>query len=83
MKQKNIAVIIIVAFVSAILSFFLSSRIFVTSENRQQRVEVVDVIDPEFSQPNPSYFNAQSINSARASQLGGNTNQTPFNSQAQ
>lgn len=83
MKQKDIAVVIAVAFVSALLSFFLSSRIFVTPENRQQKVEVVDVINPEFDQPDSAYFNAQSINPARASQLGGTTNQTPFNSPTQ
>lgn len=83
MKQKDIAVVLAVAFVSALLAFLLSSRIFVTPENRQQKVEVVDVINPEFEQPSAAYFNDQSINPARASQLGGTTNQTPFNSSSQ
>lgn len=83
MKQKDIAVVIVVAFVSALLSLFLSNRIFVTPENRQQKVEVVDAINPAFSEPDKKYFNDQSLNPARASQLGGATNQTPFNSPSQ
>lgn len=83
MKQKDIAVIILVAAISAILSFFISNKVFVTPENRQQKVEVVDVINPDFAEPDKAYFNAESINPARASQLGGATNQTPFNSTSQ
>ncbi len=80
MKQKDIAVIIVVAFLSAIISFILSGRIFVTPANRQQPVEVVDKISTEFQLPDSRYFNANSINPTVLSQLGTDTNQNPFNS---
>lgn len=78
MKQKDWSIIIVIAFLSAIVSFLLSNKIFVTPENRQQKVEVVDVINADFDRPDPRYFNADSINPTQNSQLD-STNQTPFN----
>ncbi|PID30722.1 hypothetical protein CSA80_04320 [Candidatus Saccharibacteria bacterium] len=77
MKQKDIAVIVAVALLSAIISFILSTRLFVTPENRQQEVEVVDVITADFEKPNSDYFNEESINPTQNSQLN-STNPTPF-----
>lgn len=82
MKQKDIAIIIVVAFVAGVISFFIASKIFVTPENRQQKVEVIDVLTDEFAKPDPRFFNAESINPAKHSGLEG-TNQTPFNSTSQ
>lgn len=79
MKQKDIALIAVIAIVSATLSFVLSGKLFVTPENRQQQVEVVDAITTEFKQPDQRFFNANSINPTIDTQLD-NTNQTPFNS---
>ena len=80
MKQKDVALIIVVAFLSAVISFFLTGKIFVTPANRQQPVEVVDKISTQFQLPDSRYFNANSINPTVQSQLGTDTNQTPFNS---
>ena len=44
MKQKDIAVILVVAVVSAAISFGLSRVLFAPPANRQQKVEVVDAI---------------------------------------
>ncbi len=83
MKQKDIATIIIVAFVSAVLSLLVTGKIFVTSENRQQEVEVVDVISTDFQQPDSRYFNKDSINPTIDSEIGSGTNQNPFNGTSQ
>ncbi|QQS20351.1 hypothetical protein IPL85_02800 [Candidatus Saccharibacteria bacterium] len=82
MKQKDIGIIVAVAFLSAIVSFLLSNKLFYTPENRQQQVEVVDVIKTDFKQPDPRYFNLESINPTQNSQLN-STNQTPFNATKQ
>lgn len=79
MKQKDLTLILVIAFISAILSFFLSNKLFVTPENRQQSVEVIDPISAEMNLPDERYFNENSINPTQNSQLGNNTNQTPFN----
>lgn len=82
MKQKDLSIIFAVAFLSTIVSFLVSSKIFVTPENRQQKVEVVDVINADFKDPSSRYFNAESINPTQISQLS-STNQTPFNASQQ
>lgn len=79
MKQKDIAVIAVVAFLSAIASFLISGRIFVTPENRQQAVEKVDAITATFDLPDSRYFNVESINPTVNSDMGSGTNQNPFN----
>lgn len=82
MKQKDLSIIIAVAVLSAIVSFLLSNKLFVTPENRQQKVEVVDTIVSDFDQPSTRYFNETSINPTQISQLD-STNQTPFNASKQ
>lgn len=82
MKQKDIAVVIVIIFLSGILSFLISGKIFVTPENRQQQVEKVDEITADFQKPNPRYFNETSINPTQSSQLN-DTNETPFKSTSQ
>ncbi len=79
MKQKDVTLIVIIAFLSAIVSFILSGKIFVTPANRQQPVEVVDNISTQFKLPDSRYFNTNSINPTVTSQLGTDTNQNPFN----
>ena len=79
MKQKDIALIAVVAIISATLSFILSGKLFVTPENRQQNVQVIDKITADFTAPDKRFFNENSINPTVDTTLD-NTNQTPFNS---
>jgi ABC-type maltose transport system permease subunit len=78
MKQKDIAMIIIMIFISALGSFFVSRLIVTSPENRSEKVEVVDKISSEFKQPNSKYFNSNSINPTKLIQIGDNPNPTPF-----
>ena len=79
MKQKDIALIVVIAFISAIASFFLSNKIFVTPSNRQQKVESVDAITSTFQTPDKKYFNSSSIDPTQPSRTGTDNNQDPFN----
>lgn len=83
MKQKDIALYLVIAFISAVMAFFISSKLIVTPENRQQKVEKVDPISASFDQPSKDYFNDQSINPTQVSGVGQGTNQTPFNGTSQ
>ncbi len=78
MKQKDIAVIIAVALLSAIVSVLLSTKLLISPAKRQQSAEVVDKISTEFTLPDERFFNEQSINPTRKSQLD-QTNENPFN----
>lgn len=81
MKQNDIAIIVVVVFVSALISFFVSNKIFVTPSNRSQLVEVVDKITPSFEKPSSKYFNSNSINPTQNTQIGNGNNQNPFSGQ--
>jgi hypothetical protein len=79
MKQKNLAVIIAVVFVSGIISYVVSGKIISSPSSRQQNVEVVPTITTNFTPPSTTYFNAQSIDPTQLIQIGPNANQAPFN----
>ncbi len=83
MKQKDIALLIIVVFVSAVVSLFVSRFIFASPANRQQKVDVVEAISANFPQPDARYFNGNSIDPTLLIQIGNTTNPNPFNGQHQ
>lgn len=79
MKQKDIALIIVVTVISGIVSFFVSNTLFASPEDRQQKVEVVEKISASFPTPSNKYFNTESINPTELIQIGTSTNPNPFN----
>jgi len=84
MKQKDVALIIVVAFVSAVVAFFLSNILFGSPSRSQQKAEVVDPITANFPSPDQRYFNNTSIDPTQTITIGnGQTNQAPFNKQSQ
>jgi ATP phosphoribosyltransferase len=81
MKQKDIVLIIVVVFVSGVLSFFVSRLVFAAPKSRQQAVEVVDPITTNFPTPSNKYFNNTSIDPTQLIQIGGTPNLAPFKGQ--
>lgn len=79
MKQKDIALIIVVSAVSAVFALLLSNYLIGTPESRQQKAEKVDKITTEFKTPDKKYFNEQSIDPTQLIRIGDNANNTPFN----
>lgn len=80
MKQKDIAIIVIVVVISGMLSFFLSNALFASTEDLQTEVEVVEPITAEFPEPDKRYFNEASINPTQTITIGDGQNQQPFQS---
>ncbi len=78
MKQKDIALIIVIVFLSAVVSLFASKAIFTSPKNRQQEVEVVQPITSNFPQPDSSYFNSSAIDPTQLINVGQNANTNPF-----
>jgi hypothetical protein len=78
MKQKDIVLIIVVSFISAVFSLFISKALFSSPENRQEKVEVVEKITADFSQPDAKYFNPNAINPTQLIRIGENPNPQPF-----
>ena len=83
MKQKDIALVLVVVFISIVVALIASRMIFSSPKNRQQKAEVVDVISPEFSLPPTKYFNTKAINPTQQIQIGDSNNPNPFNSKAE
>jgi hypothetical protein len=78
MKQKDVALIMVIAFISAVVSFLISNKIFVAPSNREQEVQVVNKISPSFQNLDSKYFNSNSIDPTQNTQIGNNNNQNPF-----
>lgn len=83
MKQKDITLIIVAVFISAVLSLLLSKLIFSSPQNRQQQVEVVQPITAEFSKPDTKYFNEKAFDPTKQITIGKNTNPDPFSGTTQ
>ncbi len=78
MKQKDVALILVVVFVSGVVSFIVSGQLFGKPADRQQKAEVVDVITSDFALPSDKYFNSNSIDPTQLIQIGGTNNPNPF-----
>ena len=81
MKQKDIALILVVVVMSGVLSLFVARLLFTPPKNRQQKVEVVDAITTDFLHPDSQYFNATSINPTQLIRISENANPAPFKGQ--
>ncbi|HSX32240.1 MAG TPA: hypothetical protein VLF43_03190 [Candidatus Saccharimonadales bacterium] len=81
MKQKDIALIIIMVFVSAVVALTLSKFVFAKPADRQQTAEKVDAITADFPQPPSKYFNNGSVNPTQQIEIGNSSNPNPFNKQ--
>ncbi len=79
MKQKDILLIVVVAFISAVISIASSKILIAPAKNRQQKVEVVEPISASFNPPDKQYFNDQAIDPTQLITIGNNTNPKPFN----
>jgi hypothetical protein len=79
MKQKDLALIIVIVVISGIISLVLSNMLFASSADRQQEVAVVQPINSNFSVPSTKYFNAKSIDPTQTILIGNANNSNPFN----
>jgi len=78
MKQKDIALIIVIIFFTAIFSYFISNTLFASPKNRQTQVEVVQPITADFPTPDTRYFNGSAIDPTQTITISENANTDPF-----
>jgi hypothetical protein len=79
MKQKDIALIAVVVFISAIVSLFVSKAVFGNPTAANKQAEVVSPITADFSKPDPQYFNSRSIDPTKTITIQQSTTTDPFN----
>jgi hypothetical protein len=83
MKQKDIALIVVIVLVSAVISLFISKALFGSPKQRQQTAEIVQPITAEFPKPDSRYFNSQAFDPTKVITIGEENNPNPFNSNSQ
>lgn len=77
MKQKDIAMILVIGFVSAVLSLLASNFLF-GAKSRNLTAEKVDPISADFATPDQKHFNSDAVDPTRTIRIGTDTNPTPF-----
>lgn len=82
MKQKDIALIAVIVFISAIISFGVSKTFFGSPKAANKLVEVVAPITADFPQPDSKFFNSSSIDPTKTITIQKSTTVDPFNSQS-
>lgn len=80
MKQKDIALFLVIGIVSAIFSVIASNILITPAQVKKQQAEKVDKISSQFAVPesDSKYFNKDSVNPTKLIQIGDNTNDAPF-----
>ncbi len=78
MKQKDLALVAIVAVFSIVVATLASNVLIGHGGGKQQKAETVDAISATFEQPSKDYFNSQSVDPTQIIRIGDNSNQAPF-----
>lgn len=78
MKQKDIALIIVVAIFAGVVSLLLTQILFAPKQTRQIEAEIVDPIKADFINPDSRYFNKDAINPTQLLQIQDSANTEPF-----
>ncbi|NTW62096.1 hypothetical protein HGB25_01640 [Candidatus Saccharibacteria bacterium] len=64
MKKSDLAMIILIASISVITSFFIARAVFGDVYNGKAQVKTIDKIDANIVQPSKDIFNKDAINPA-------------------
>lgn len=71
MKKSDITMIIIVAFLSMMVAFFVAKAIFGDVHTESVKVKTIEKISSELDQPDEDIFNEDAINPAVQVQISG------------
>lgn len=85
MKQKDIALIIVIAAISTGLSFVISGAIVGSPQKKSLNAETVEKVTADFPDPPlpEKYFNNKSTNPTRDIEIDDPNNKTPFDDTSQ
>jgi flagellar basal body-associated protein FliL len=78
MKQKDIALLVVIVIVAGVMSLLITQTIFVSKKSRDLTAEKVDPIQAEFKKPDTKVFNSKSINPTQLIKIGDGSNPAPF-----
>ncbi len=78
MKKNDIALIVLIASIALVSSYFLLRAVVGEQRNEAVKVEVVEPITADITLPSTQIFNANSINPTVTIEIGKPSNQQPF-----
>jgi ABC-type cobalt transport system substrate-binding protein len=64
MKKTDIAMILLIAIVSVVVAFFVTRSIFGGSATEAVKVDTMEKITSQVTEPDPAIFNSDAINPA-------------------
>ncbi|MBN9398369.1 hypothetical protein BGO18_00630 [Candidatus Saccharibacteria bacterium 47-87] len=64
MKKTDIAMILLIAIVSVVVAFFVTRSIFGGSATEAVKVDTMEKITSQVTEPDPAIFNSNAINPA-------------------
>lgn len=62
MKKSDIAMIVLIASISVILSFFIAKSVFGDVYNGSEKVKTIEIITSDIVEPGADIFNKDAIN---------------------
>ena len=71
MKKADIAMIILIASISVLASYFIAKSVFGDVYSGTAKVKTIDKIDSTIVEPSPDIFNKKAINPAVQVQING------------
>lgn len=72
MKKTDIAMILLIAIVSVVVAFFVTRSVFGGSATEAVKVETMEKISADVTEPDPAIFNSNAINPAVEVQITNN-----------
>ena len=81
MKKNDIALLILIASITLVISFLLVKALFGEPKADQTKVEKVELISAYLVKPPSKIFNSVAINPTVVIQIGDPSNQQPFGGQ--
>ena len=74
MKKTDVAMIILIATISVLASFFITKAVMGTPSEDTKKAQTIEAIDPTIEQPDTAIFNSEAINPAIKIELNDDTN---------
>lgn len=78
MKKTDIAMIILIASVSAMFAYFIAQAVIGEPEQKDVQVKTVEAMTAEIEEPSRSIFNKNAINPTVERETGQSANNLPF-----
>lgn len=79
MKRNDIALLILIVSITLVISFLIVKALFGEPQNQATKVEKIEPISSQITEPSASIFNRNAINPTVVIQIGNPANQQPFN----